>query len=334
MQHHNWWKGTTIYQIYPRSFAGTGGKIGNLKGIRNKLYYIQSLGVETIWLSPVYPSPQADFGYDITDYRGINPEYGSIDDFDQLLNEIHGRKMKLVIDMVLNHTSKEHPWFLESSTDQTNPKRDWYIWKNGKHTTETQPEGRKPPNNWQSQVSGSGWHPDSRTNQWYWASFLPFQPDLNWRNPAVKEEMFSILRFWLGKGVDGLRLDILGSVYEDLEFRDNPRSIHLFPSKDGRAMLFRTKLYTENHPDNFQLARELRELTDEYKDSPRILLGEVFGEPEVIKKFCGEDRPDGLHTVFLFKTAEVPFKAKPLKKHFKDDRGVFSTAVPADPGFF
>ncbi|MBI9102338.1 MAG: hypothetical protein JEY99_07985 [Spirochaetales bacterium] len=309
-----WWRETSIYQIYPRSFAGTGNSTGNLKGIIKKLDYIKSLGIETIWLSPIYPSPQADFGYDITDYRGINPEYGTMDDFQELLREIHDRGMKLLMDMVLNHTSNEHPWFIESSSSKKNSKRDWYVWRDGKKTTRNNPGGRKPPNNWKSQVSGSGWQKDKTTNQWYWASFLPFQPDLNWRNEEVRIEMFQTLRFWLDRGVDGFRLDILGSVYEDPLFRDNPRSLHYLPSKDGKSFLFQTKLYTENHMDNFALAKDLRQIVDSYTDSPRMLIGEVFGEPEVIRKFCGESKQDGLNSVFLFKAPESPFAVKPLKK--------------------
>ena len=185
-----WWKKTVVYQLYPRSFYDSNGDgIGDLKGIISKLDYIQNLGVETIWFSPFFKSPQKDFGYDISDFNGIDPQYGDMKLCNKLIDEVHKRDMKIVFDLVLNHTSDQHPWFIESRSSRDNPKRDWYIWRSGR--------GKKPPNNWRSMIGGSGWHYDEKTDQWYWAQFLPFQPDLNYRKPEVKDAMFDVIRFWL-----------------------------------------------------------------------------------------------------------------------------------------
>jgi len=297
-----WWKTTTIYQIYPRSFHDSNADgIGDLPGIIEKLDYLKQLGIETIWFSPFYSSPQADFGYDISDYQGIAPEYGTMEDCDRLIREIHDRGMKIVFDMVMNHTSDQHPWFLESRSSRENPKRDWYVWRDGKKTN-----GQAPPNNWQSRITGSGWHYDPTTDQWYWAQFLPFQPDLNYRNPEVKQAMFDVVRFWLRKGVDGFRLDIFDAVFEDPSFANNPRSWRLMP-------------------DNLLFARELRAVIDEFSDPPRFLIGENAGTLEMLRKYCGEQQNDGLNLVFLFSTMHLPFHARGIRniiadfeRHFPD----------------
>lgn len=300
-----WWRGTTLYQIYPRSFQDSGGDgIGDLPGIIDRLDYLEWLGIETLWLSPVYESPQGDFGYDISDYRAIDPDYGTMGDMDRLIGEVHRRKMKLVMDMVLNHTSEKHPWFIESSASRTNPRRDWYIWRRGKGK-----EGEKPPNNWQSQTTGSGWHRHPDTGEWYWASFLPFQPDLNWRNPAVEAEMMETLRFWLDRGIDGFRLDIIGSVFETDGFPDNPRTWRLFPDQEEAMGFFHTNRHTLNHPDNFSLARRLRKLVEAYAPA-RFLVGEVFGPPEKVRRYCGEETPDGLNSVFSLKGRRSPSRRR------------------------
>jgi alpha-glucosidase len=224
-----WWKQTTVYQIYPRSFAdGNGDGIGDLHGILGKLDYLHALGVETLWLSPFFASPQADFGYDISDHFSIAPEYGSLEECTRLIDEVHARGMKIVFDMVLNHTSNQHPWFLESRRARSSPRRDDYIWRDGRL-----PRGGAPPNNWRSMLGGSGWHYDESTEQWYWASFLPFQPDLNYRNPEVKRAMLDVVRHWLARGVDGLRLDIFNAIYKDASFADNPFSLRPVPSEDN-----------------------------------------------------------------------------------------------------
>ncbi len=308
-----WWKRTTVYQIYPRSFKdSTGNGIGDIPGIITKLDYLQDLGVETIWFSPFFSSPQTDHGYDVSNYRDIAPEYGTMADCDRLIQEIHNRAMYVVFDMVLNHTSDQHPWFLESRLSRENPKRDWYIWRDGKKSG-----GRKPPNNWKSMVGGSGWHYDDVTDQWYWAQFLPFQPDLNYRNPDVKKEMFDTVRFWLNRGVDGFRLDIINTIFEDEQLQNNPFAWKLFPSEEDEKSLFQNKIFTINHPDNFAFVKELRSVMDEYSDPERFLVGEIAASFDTLKKYCGEEvdknQTNGLHLVFLFQSLNANLNASTLR---------------------
>ena len=253
---YEWWQKTVVYQIYPRSFMDTSGTgIGDLQGIIKKLDYLDDLGVETIWFSPFYPSPtykpysEHDCGYDIMNYKDINPLFGTMEIFDEMVNEIHARDMKIVMDMVLNHTSIEHPWFVESRSSRDNPKRDWYIWQDGE-----KPNGKKPPNNWIG-MTGKCWEYDELTDQWYYHAFLPFQPDLNYRNPEVREEMLDTVRFWLNKGVDGYRLDIINTLFEDEEFRDAPFTFKLY-SKD-LDVLFRKGTRNFNHPDTLKFCKTL-----------------------------------------------------------------------------
>jgi alpha-glucosidase len=198
-----WWRNGIFYQVYPRSFRDSDGDgVGDLKGIIERLPYLESLGIDAVWLSPIFPSPMADFGYDISDYTGIDPLFGSMEDFDALIEAVHVRGLKLILDLVPNHTSDRHPWFAESRSSRDNPKRDWYIWCDGN------PDGR-PPNNWLSEFGGSAWQHDAATEQYYYHAFLKEQPDLNWRHPAVREAIFDVMRFWLGKGVDGFRVDVI-----------------------------------------------------------------------------------------------------------------------------
>lgn len=299
-----WWQTTTIYQIYPRSFADSNNDgIGDLRGIISKLDYIRDLGFETIWISPFFRSPQQDFGYDVSDYLDIAPEYGTLAEAEELIREIHARGMRVIFDLVLNHTSIAHPWFQESRRSRDNPKRDWYIWRDGR--------GKNPPNNWKAIPGGSGWHYDPATQQWFYASFLPFQPDLNWRNPEVKAAMFETVRFWLDKGVDGFRLDIFHSIYKDKDFRDNPFSWQYIP-KDDEAGFFQEWRYSLNQPEVFELAKELRSLVDTYSPA-RLLIGEVFGSDENQKRFLGEHL-DGLHLAFLWELLNLKGTAPFLRK--------------------
>lgn len=306
------WRGCAIYQVYPRSFAdGNGDGVGDLPGLLGKLDYIALLGVDALWVSPFFAGPGRDHGYDIADYTAVDPLMGGAADVEALIEGCHRRGLKILFDMVLNHTSITHPWFTESRSSVDSPKRDWYIWRPGRGR-----DGHRPPNNWTSMVGGSGWHRDTATGEWYWAQFLPFQPDLNWRNPEVKKAMFSVLDYWLNKGVDGFRLDIIGSLFEDAGFRDNPRSFRFFPSEESGDMLFRSSEMTRNHPDTFAFVRELRALTDRYPD--RFLIGEAFGTPEQLFALAGGDRNDGLHAVFLFRTLSVPFRSGSLKRMIAD----------------
>ncbi|MGY5852361.1 MAG: alpha-glucosidase [Candidatus Thorarchaeota archaeon] len=304
-----WWKKTTVYQIYPRSFKdSTNNGIGDIPGIISKLDYLQDLGIETIWFSPFFSSPQADHGYDVSDYRDVAPEYGTMADCERLIQEMHNRRMYVVFDLVLNHTSDQHKWFLESRSSRDNPKRDWYIWRDGAKSG-----GRKPPNNWNAMVGGSGWHYDEVTDQWYWAQFLPFQPDLNHRNPEVKKEMFDTVRFWLEKGVDGFRLDIINTVYEDENLRNNPRSWNYFPSEEDDKSFFQDNIHTINHPDNFTFVKELRCVMDEFSNPERFLVGEITASLEVLKRYCGEvvdeTKTDGLHLTFQFQSLNANLDA-------------------------
>ena len=319
-----WWKKTTVYQIYPRSFKDTSGNgVGDIPGVISKLDYLQDLGVGSVWLSPFYSSPQADFGYDVSDYRNIASEYGTMTDCEQLIQEIHKRDMYVIFDMVLNHTSDQHPWFLESRSSRENPKRDWYIWRDGR-----KPGGKKPPNNWKTMIGGSGWHYDSTTDQWYWAQFLPFQPDLNYRNPAVKQEMFDTVRFWLDKGVDGFRLDIINAIFEDETLRNNPFSWRLFPSDEDDKSFFQNKIYTMNHPDNYEFVKELRGLLDEYSDPERFLVGEIAASLETLKKYSGDQKSetetDGLHLTFQFQSLNAKLDAVHLRELISEYEGTFT----------
>lgn len=290
-----WYHKTAIYQIYPRSFYDSNGDgIGDLQGILQKLDYIQGLGFETIWISPFFASPQADFGYDISDYTSIAPEYGTMEDVTQLIEEAHRRGMRIVFDMVMNHTSSEHAWFRESRSSRSNPKADWYIW-------------RDKPNNWQSMTGGKGWHYAKERGQYYWASFLPFQPDLNYRNPEVKQTMFDIVRFWLARGVDGFRLDLFNIIYKDAEFRNNPLSLKLIPTEEEPSSFFQAAKYTLNQPESFVFAREFRSVCEEFGEN--LSIGEVSGGTRTIRHFLGEEVNDGLTLVFDFGMMNFKFTA-------------------------
>jgi oligo-1,6-glucosidase/alpha-glucosidase len=290
-----WYHKTTIYQIYPRSFSDSNQDgIGDLKGILSKLDYLHELGYETLWISPFFSSPQADLGYDISNYTDIAPEYGTMDDAMQLIGEVHKCGMRIVFDMVMNHTSVEHEWFKESRSSRNNPKADWYLWRN-------------KPNNWKSMTGGSGWHYAQERDQYYWSSFLPMQPDLNYRNSEVKKTMLDIVRFWLNKGVDGFRLDIFNVIYKDSEFRDNPFSPRLIPTEEDTSGFFQQAKYTMNQPESFLFARELRSVCNEFGE--KILLGEIQGNTEIIKSYMNESG-DGLGLVFKIEMLNFKFTAE------------------------
>lgn len=309
-----WWKSTTVYQIYPRSFYDTDGDgLGDLNGIIQKLDHIKDLGFETIWVSPFFRSPQRDFGYDISDYQAIATEYGDMETCLKLIEEIHKRDMKVVFDLVMNHTSDEHEWFKESASDKDNSKTNWYVWKDGRGK-----DGRKPPNNWKATIGGSGWHWHEGRKQFYWASFLDFQPDLNYNEPEVKNAMLDVARFWLSKGVDGFRLDIFNSIYEDTSFQNNPASLKIVPSEESPDGFFQKMKYNVNQEGSFVFATELRSVVDSFQNPPRFMVGEVFGDVETTKKFCSYEGKNGLHTIFLFQTLSTPFKAKRWRKTIKE----------------
>jgi oligo-1,6-glucosidase/alpha-glucosidase len=304
------WKRTTVYQIYPRSFSDSDGDgIGDINGIIAQLDHIKQLGFETIWISPFFSSPQRDFGYDISDYRSIAPEYGDMQGCLRLIEAVHDRKMKVVFDLVMNHTSDQHAWFLESSSSRENPKAEHYVWKDG-----TGKAGLKPPNNWKATIGGAGWHYHETRKQFYWASFLPFQPDLNYSNPEVRNQMLDVARHWLKLGVDGFRLDIFNSIVEDTSFTDNPFSWRIIPSEESPDGFFQKMKHNVNQEGSFEFATELRALVDSFSQPTRFLVGEVFGDVTTTKKFCSYNGKAGLHTIFLFKTLSTPFKAKKWRK--------------------
>jgi len=272
-----WWKHAVIYEIYPRSFQDSNGDgIGDLKGITQRLDYLQSLGIDAIWLTPVYPSPQVDFGYDISDYTAIDPQYGTLDDFDTLVREAGRHNIRILMDMVMNHTSDQHPWFKEAKSSKTNPKRDWYIWRDGTDATH-------PPNNWISIFGHSAWQYDTTTNQFYLHQFYPQQPDLNWRNPAVEKAMFDAVRFWLNRGVAGFRLDAVTQLYEDPSFKNAQEATGKNAFGDTNQD---DSLYT-NLPELQDWLRRLRKVTDSAAGQ-RVLVGETYVQtPAELAKMYG-----------------------------------------------
>lgn len=297
-----------VYHVYPRSFRDSSGDgIGDIPGIIEKLDYLADLGVDAIWFSPFFRSPQRDQGYDISDFCDIAPEHGTMADFDRLLKEMHARGMKMILDLVLCHTSIDHPWFRGSASSRDNPKRNWYIWRDGR-----KPGGRKPPNNWKAMTGGPAWLYFSNTDQWVYFHFLPSQIDLNYREPDVKRTMMDIMRFWLDKGVDGFRLDLLHALYEDEQLRDNPLSWHFLPSDKSTSALFRSHKYDLNMPETYAFAVELRRLIDEYEPK-RLLIGEVFGTMDELRHYYGPDST-GLHMVFLFEFTSTPFRPQRYAK--------------------
>lgn len=273
-----WWKHAVFYEIYPRSFAdakNTG--TGNLAGITSKLDYLQELGVDAIWITPCFPSPQVDFGYDISNYCDIAPEYGTLEDFDKLVAEAQKRNIKVLMDFVMNHTSDKHPWFIESSSSKNNPKRDWYIWRDAKNGA--------VPNNWQSIFGHSAWKLDPKTNQYYYHIFYTEQPDLNWRNPEVRKAMYDAARFWLNRGVAGFRMDAVGVLFEDPSLKDNPLIADGKPNAYGDPAM--QNKYNDNLPEIHEVFRELRSVLDSYPNNP-VLIGETTVKSEAeIKSLYG-----------------------------------------------
>ncbi len=273
----DWWRGSVTYQIYPRSFQDSNGDgIGDLPGITSRLDYLQWLGVDAVWVSPIFPSPMADFGYDVSDYTGIEPIFGTLADFDRFVAEAHARGLRVILDWVPNHSSDQHPWFIESRSSRDHPKRDWYYWKDAK-------QDGSPPNNWQSEFGGPAWTWDETTGQYYYHAYLPQQPDLNWRNPAVQAAMLHTLRFWLDRGVDGFRVDALRQMMKDPQWRDNPPKPDVAPDlgPDTQAM----PVYSADHADNDHVVWMIREVVDEYND--RLLIGELYLPYERLMRYYG-----------------------------------------------
>jgi alpha-glucosidase len=293
-----WWKRGIIYQVYPRSFQDSNADgNGDLLGITNRLDYFVDLGIDAIWLSPIFPSPMCDGGYDIRNYVDIDPLFGTLADFDRLLAEAHARQIKVILDLVPNHTSDQHPWFLASRASNENPKRNWYIWR------DPAPDGG-PPNNWLSEFGGSAWEYDRASAQYYYHAFLPCQPDLNWRNPEVRAAMFDVMRFWLKRGVDGFRVDVLWHLAKDAQFRDNPVNPQFKPGDPPYRRLI--PLHTTDLTEVHEIAASLRRVIDQFSD--RVMIGEVYLPLKQLVTYYGRDL-DEAHLPFNFSLIEAPWKA-------------------------
>lgn len=297
---HQWWRNETIYQIYPRSFAdSTANGVGDLRGIIDRIDYIRDLGVNAIWLSPIFASPMKDFGYDISDYCAIDPLFGNMEDFDRLLERAHQADLKLLLDFVPNHTSDQHKWFKESRSSRSSSKRDWYIWK------DPAPDGG-PPNNWISNFGGSAWEFDEQTEQYYYHAFLASQPDLNWRNSEVRTAMFDVLRFWLAKGVDGFRIDVLWHLIKDQQFRDNPANPAYRP---GQPEIERNlQIHSADQPEVHHIIAEMRDVIEEYDH--RLMIGEIYLPLERLVSYYGKSGESGVHLPFNFQLLQCPWRAE------------------------
>ncbi|WP_225206136.1 alpha-amylase family glycosyl hydrolase [Novosphingobium huizhouense] len=303
--HHpqpRWWQRGVVYQIYPRSFLDADGDgIGDLAGIRRGLRHVQDLGVDAIWLSPIYPSPMADFGYDIADHCAIDPMFGTLAEFDALVGEVHAAGLRLILDFVPNHTSDRHPWFLESRRSRTSPKRDWYIWR------DPAADGG-PPNNWTSDMGGSAWEWDEATGQYYLHAFLREQPDLNWRNPAVRAAMLGVLEFWLARGVDGFRIDVLWHCFKADGLPDNPPNPDYRPALGEKFKVLQH--HSANQPEVLDLAAEMRRLAEATGDT--LLVGEVCLPVPELMRYYGTDQAPGVHLPFNFQLLDTPWEPRAL----------------------
>ena len=311
-----WWQQDVIYQIYPRSFQDTNGDgIGDLQGIRRRLDYLEWLGIDAIWISPFYPSPMADFGYDVADYTGIHPMFGDMGDFDQLFADAHARGIRIILDLVPNHSSDQHPWFVEARQSRSNGKRDWYLW------ADPAPDGG-PPNNWLSVFGGSAWEWDAHTGQYYYHAFLKEQPDLNWRNPDVRNAILDVMRFWFDKGVDGFRVDVMWHIVKDAELRDNPPNPHYRPGEEPpyHAVL---PVYSTDQAEVHDYVRIMRQLTDSYGD--RVIIGEVYLPIADLMRYYGEDN-SGAHLPFNFQLITLPWDAAEIYAAIT----AYEAALPAD----
>ncbi len=309
-----WWQEGVIYQVYPRSFQDTDGDgVGDLKGIEARLDYLVDLGVDAIWISPIYPSPMADFGYDVADYCDVDPRFGTLAEFDRLLAAAHDKNIRVLLDFVPNHSSSRHLWFLASKSSRTNPKRDWYIWRDPA-------PGGGPPNNWISDFGGSAWEWDESTGQYYLHAFLKEQPDLNWRNPAVREAMYDVLRFWFARGVDGFRIDVLWHLIKAEGLPDNPPNPAYHA---GMGEMHRVQqLHSTDQPEVLAIAEEMRKIADSCGE--RVLIGEIYLPLERLMHYYGRDVA-GVHLPFNFQLLEAPWKAEVLARMIAE----YEAALPS-----
>ncbi|HEU5404395.1 MAG TPA: alpha-glucosidase [Terriglobales bacterium] len=315
-----WWKHAVVYEIYPRSFQDTNGDgMGDLNGITSRLDYLKNLGVNAIWITPFYPSPQVDYGYDISNYTAIDPDYGTMADFDRLVREAKKRNIHVILDFVINHTSDQNAWFKESRSSRDNPKRDWYIWRDGKNGG--------PPNNWLSWFGGSAWTLDKKTNQYFYHYFYSQQPDLNWRNPQVKKAMFDVVRFWLDRGVSGFRIDAVSRLYEDPNLHEDP----ILPGHNAYGDPNIEHKYTDNLPEVHDTLRKLRALVDKYPGNP-VLISEA-DEPNIteLERMYGS-KLDEIQLPMDFQIADVNQLSAPKFRALLDQ--VEKNAVGGQPHYF
>jgi alpha-glucosidase len=309
----SWWKRGVIYQVYPRSFQdGNGDGVGDLEGIRRRLDHFVDLGVDALWISPIYPSPMADFGYDVANYCDVDPRFGTLADFDALLGAAHARNLKVLLDFVPNHTSSQHPWFLESKSSRESPRRDFYLWR------DPAADGG-PPNNWISDFGGSAWEWDAATGQYYYHAFLKEQPDLNWRNPAVQSAMFDVLRFWFARGVDGFRIDVLWHLIKAADFPDNPVNPAYRPGMGEMHRLLQA--HSTDQPEVHDLAGAMRRIADSFGE--RVLIGEVYLPLDRLMHYYGGDTA-GVHLPFNFQLIHAPWSARGLATLIAD----YEAALP------
>jgi alpha-glucosidase len=313
MTSHRWWQEGIVYQIYPRSFQDSNDDgIGDLPGIVQRLDYLQWLGISALWLSPIYPSPMADFGYDVSDYEAVDPTFGTLSDFDELVRGAHARGLKVILDFVPNHTSIEHPWFRESRASVKNARRNWYIWRDPS-------PGGGPPTNWLSEFGGPAWTLDPQSGQYYYHAYLPEQPDLNWREPAVEAAMHRVLRFWLDRGVDGFRVDAIHMLIEDEELVDNPPNPGWLPGMPPARSLLR--LHTADRPETHAFVGRMRRVLDEYDD--RVMIGEAYLPIDRLMLYYGESL-SGFHLPFNFHLISTPWHPRAIAKLVQD----YEAALP------
>jgi len=302
-----WWRNGIFYQIYPRSFQDSDGDgVGDLAGVIRRLPYLSALGIDAVWLSPIFPSPMADFGYDISDYTGIDPLFGTMEEFDTLLSAAHERGLRVILDLVPNHTSDQHPWFIEARSSRDNPKRDWYIWRDAK-------ADGGAPNNWLSEFGGSAWAYDEATGQYYYHAFLAAQPDLNWRNPQVRRAIYDVMRFWLRRGVDGFRVDVIWHLIKDAEFRDNPPNPHFHESRPPHEKILTQ--YSTDQPEVHDVIAEMRQVTDEFDD--RVLIGEIYLPLHRLVAYYGNDL-SGAQMPFNFALLSTLWSARSIETIIAD----------------
>lgn len=322
MSDSDWWRGAVIYQIYPRSFQDSDGDgMGDINGITSRLEYVAQLGVDVIWLSPVFTSPMADMGYDVSDYRNIDPLFGTLADFDGFLARAHELGMKVIVDQVLSHSSNQHPWFVESRASRDNPKADWYVW------ADPQPDGTAP-NNWLSVFGGSAWEWDARRRQYFLHNFLASQPDLNLHNSDVQEEILNIAAFWLDRGVDGFRLDTVNFYFHDQQLRNNPPLLTPAAQANVNPYEMQDHQYSKTRPENIAFLKRLRAMTDRY--GARMMVGEV-GESiravDIMALYTSDG--DKLHMAYSFDMLGPEFTAK----HFRTNIESFFTAARGAGGW-